>query len=155
MIIHKQVRRCLFQIIFSHFPTTLSSFLGITHHCHYNLPNPAARSLRHLAQDHAACHSDASRAPCRRSLRAVSSRTQQIPARHTILPPEASARSTGTRPAPGTGSRRVVVARHRIPPPEASAQSTNTRPAPGTGSRRAVVARHRIPPPEASVPSSW
>jgi hypothetical protein len=39
MIIHKQVRRCLFQIIFSHFPTTLSSFLEITHHCHYNPPN--------------------------------------------------------------------------------------------------------------------
>jgi hypothetical protein len=39
MIIHKQVRRCLFQIIFSHFPTTLLSFLEITHHCHYNSPN--------------------------------------------------------------------------------------------------------------------
>jgi hypothetical protein len=39
MIIHKQVRRCLFLIIFSHFPTTLSSFLEITHQCHYNPPN--------------------------------------------------------------------------------------------------------------------
>jgi hypothetical protein len=39
MIIHKQVRRYLFQIIFFHFLTTLSSFLEITHHCHYNLPN--------------------------------------------------------------------------------------------------------------------
>jgi hypothetical protein len=105
MIIHKQVRRCLFQIIFSHFPTTLSTFLKITHYCHYNLPNPATRSLHRLAQDPA-------RRPARR---ADVSRAQQNPARHRIPPPEASARSTGTRPAPGTGTRRAVVARHRIP----------------------------------------
>jgi hypothetical protein len=76
MIIHKQGRRCLFQIIFSHFPTTLSSFLEITHHCHYNPPNrfcaywigearrptetrrpaPTLRAIPPAAQDLAAWH---------------------------------------------------------------------------------------------------
>jgi hypothetical protein len=95
MIIHKQVRRCLFQIIFSHFPTTLSSFLEITHHCHYNPPNrfcsycigearrptgsrrlaPAAsRAPASRAQQVRDRRSLASRAPCRGVPRAAGSR---------------------------------------------------------------------------------
>jgi hypothetical protein len=71
MIIHKQVRRCLFQIIFSHFPTTLSSFLEITHHCHYNPPNRFC-----------SCRIGEARRPTgSRRLAPAASRAQQVPRR--------------------------------------------------------------------------
>jgi hypothetical protein len=118
------VRRCLFQIIFSHFPTTLSSFLEITHHCHYNSPNRFCSCRIGEAR-----RPTGSRRLAPASSRAPASRAQQLPrravprcrgaARHPRRVLRASVpRASGVTPCRGVEAPRATPAAsraHQVP----------------------------------------